>query len=110
MSVEPLNAHDELPVGGGGGGGGGGISNGHSRPAPAYVEDESIDVMNRPIMPKELDYAAAAAAATAGDDDADPLAATGMPTEAFAPGQHPLEGVPNLANLPTPEQLTIKSR
>lgn len=76
-----------------------------------FVEEGTIDVMNRPIMPKELDYAAAAAAATGGDDgDVDPLASTGMPTEMFPQGQHPLEGVSNFTVLPTPEQLTIKTR
>lgn len=96
-----------MPVGGGGGGG----NNNFARDNyPAY-EEEDIDVMNRPIVPKKLDYAAAAAAATAGEDaDADPLASTGMPLETFPPGQHPLEGVPNFANLATPEPLTIKSR
>jgi centrosomal protein CEP104 len=105
VSVEPMDSHEDTLVGRG--------SNNPtpSRNNPVFVEEESIDVMNRPIMPKELDYAAAAAAATGGDDgDADPLASTGMPTEMFPSGQHPLEGVPNLAALPTPEQLTMKSR
>ncbi len=104
VSVEPMIDHESTPVGRGN-------NTVPMRNNPVFVEEEDVDVMNRPIVPKGLDYAAAAAAATGGGDpDADPLASTGMPTESFPPGQHPLEGVPNLPNLPTPEQLTIKSR
>jgi cell division septum initiation protein DivIVA len=35
---------------------------------------------------------------------------TGMPVETFPVGEHPLEGVKGFLDLPTPEQLTIKSR
>lgn len=107
VSVEPVFHDDEIV---GGTGAGSSVSNNYAYDEPN--DDDNLNIMDRPIKANnQLDYAAAAAAATAGEDpDADPLNATGMPLENFAPGQHPLEGVPNLANLPTPEQLTIKSR
>jgi hypothetical protein len=70
-----------------------------------YEEDDDRPIMERPIRPKaRVDY-----------NDIDPTieteaAAPAVPTESFPPGQHPLEDVPNFQDLPTPEQLTIKSK
>lgn len=60
---------------------------------------------DRPIRPKER--------STYDDRDPDIGEMDEPPRfreEKFAPGQHPLEGVPNLSELPTPEDLMGKSR
>jgi hypothetical protein len=75
----------------------------------SYPEPEdNTDPMNRPIRPKgppvydEKDMY--------GEDGPPAEAGTGMPTEVFPPGQHPLDGAPGFMDLPTPELLSSKSR
>ncbi len=73
----------------------------------ADEEDSHLDVMERPIKPKaHADY-----------NDRDPMieepepaGGTGMPTESFPVGEHPLEGIQGFLDLPTPEALSIKSK
>lgn len=66
-------------------------------------DDSNLPLMERPIRPKaNVDY-----------NDPDPAlneAAPVVPTETFAPGQHPLEGIPGCADLATPEPLNTLSR
>jgi hypothetical protein len=82
---------------------------GHQPVSDEPVDDDShLDVMERPIRPKVIP-------SEFYDDSLPPGAdggggGTGMPVERFAPGEHPLEGVPNFLDLPTPEQLTTLNR
>ena len=66
-------------------------------------DDSNLPLMERPIRPKaNVDY-----------NDPDPALneqAPPVPTETFAPGQHPLEGIPGFVDLPTPEPLNTLSR
>lgn len=68
-----------------------------------YDDDSNLPIMERPIRPK----------ATVDYNDPDPALneqAPAVPTETFAPGQHPLEGIPGCVDFPTPEPLTTLSR
>jgi centrosomal protein CEP104 len=119
---------DDIVVGGGGGGGtsgkkvakvesfhmssfddnighpsGGGDD--HYYDEPMQNDDTQGD--DRPIKPKSnMDYNDRDPTVETNDDGMN----TGMPTEKFPVGEHPLEGIPGFLDLPTPEQLTIKSR
>ena len=72
-----------------------------------YANDSELypNFNDRPIRPKERSTY----------DDRDPIIGeTDEPDrfreDVYAPGQHPLEGVANLSDLPAPEELTGKSR
>jgi cell division septum initiation protein DivIVA len=111
--VESLNyGDDDHHRGGGGGGDQYGMDGGEEE-----YDDNFVYGDDRPIKPKaQMDY-----------NDRDPnnndninnsnnnndggdAMGTGMPVETFPVGEHPLEGVKGFLDLPTPEQLTIKSR
>lgn len=108
-----------MVVGGGGGGnmqGGSGSKMARENDGDDYNynnNNSNIDYgdgSERPIRPKERSTY----------DDRDPdigeletdeqMLSSRYKEEKFAPGSHPLEGVPNLSELPTPEDLIGKSR
>jgi hypothetical protein len=96
---------DEYARGGGGvGGGRASKMDNRSMNGRASAEDMDDDIMKRPIQPKSVDYGAV------GDQEDEVAAYTGEAVERFAPGEHPLEGVSNFSDLPTPEQLTGKAK
>ena len=70
-----------------------------------YNNYDEEDPTDRPIRPKaKADY-----------NDLDPNIGEVdnghvMPQEVFPPGQHPLEGLPNILELPTPEPLNAKAK
>lgn len=71
-----------------------------------YEDNTNLLSEDRPIKPKvSLDY-----------NDSDPTVdggggnAPNLPLEKFPAGDHPLEGVKNFLELPTPEQLTTLSK
>ena len=74
---------------------------------PPVEEDDGLSIMDRPINPKNVQYGAAG---DDGDDGNDSSAFTGVAKEQFEPGQHPLEGVSNFLDLPTPEPLIGKAK
>lgn len=70
-------------------------------------QDEGVDEL--PIMERPIKLKAVVDYSIAGDEEAY-LANTNAAVEKFPPGQHPLEGVPNFIELPTPEAIVGKSR
>jgi hypothetical protein len=75
----------------------------------SYDEHDGADLSeDRPIRPKaQTDYNDRDPIVDQGDDSS---MGTGMPSESFPVGEHPLEGVPGCLDLPTPELLSIKSK
>jgi len=84
------------------------------------AEYSHLDVMDRPILPKKpsmmmmSEYEDNSTNNSNVNSTADlpggNANSTGMPVESFAPGDHPLEGIANYADLPTPEQLSTLNR
>ena len=98
-SAPPVNV-DEIPVGGGPG-----VYD------ESKYEDESEAMGERSIKSKGVypdvadnEDAFAGASAAGGNSDLDQAE-----KEAFPPGQHPLEGINNFNDLPSPESITSKS-
>jgi len=75
----------------------------------ASAPDEVLPGGDRPIRPKQRSYAEDRDPALGENyDDEEPSRFRDQ--ESFPEGKHPLEGVDNLADLPSPEDLTGKSR
>lgn len=107
----PLNI-DDMVVGGSnyagdkqssGGGGGGGYRDPYSI---ASLPDEVLPGGDRPIRPKQRSYAEDKDP-TIGETDQEDVPGR-FRDEVFPQGEHPLEGVANLADLPQPEDLAGK--
>ena len=71
------------------------------------VQESDLPIMERPINPKAVQYGAAGDEGDEGDDFG---MHTGVAKEQFELGHHPLEGVTNFLDLPTPEPLAGKSK
>lgn len=115
----PLNI-DDLPVGPGVGGmsGIGGMGNEFKSKSPRRPKPEIFDDVgdlgdrDRPIRPTK---GGGSAGYTYEDDAVGPgmggaMGGGGDDDEKFAPGEHPLEGIPNLGDLPNPEGWAGKSK